>query len=59
MTTEDISLEKALEIIKQIAERFERVSRCAEVAERIDRKRADALHAAQATSSDSGRNEAL
>ena len=59
MTTEDMPLEKALETIKQIAERFERVSRCAEVAERIDRKRADALHGQAAKGSDSGRNEAL
>ena len=50
-------LEKALETIKQIAERFERVSRCAEVAERIDRKRADALHGQAAKGSDSGGHE--
>lgn len=57
MTTEDMPLEKALETIKQIAERFERVSRCAEVAERIDRKRADAIHAAAAKSSASSGHE--
>ena len=59
MTTEDMPLEKALEIIKQIAERFERVSKCSEVAERIDRDRADALHATQRTGGAGSGNETL
>lgn len=59
MTTEDMPLEKALEIIKQIAERFERVSKCSEVAERIDRDRADTLHDEATESSDSGGNDSL
>ena len=59
MTQEDMPLEKALETIKQIAERFERVSKCSEVAERIDRTRADAIHAAQATGGAGSGNETL
>ena len=57
MTTEDMPLEKALEVIKQIAERFERVSECEKVARRIDRDRADAIHAAQGTGSAGSRDE--
>ena len=61
MTTEseDMSLEKALEVIKQIAERFERISKCAAVAERIDRDRADAIQAATSESGRSGGADAL
>ncbi len=59
MTPEDMPLEKALEVIKQIAERFERVSECEKMARRIDRKRANAIHAAAAESSDGSGNGAL
>ena len=59
MTQEDMPLEKALEVIKQIAERFERISECEKMARRIDRKRADALHGQAAKGSDSGRNDSL
>ena len=57
MTQEDMPLEKALETIKQIAERFERVSKCSEVAERVDRKRADAIHDQAAEGSASSGHE--
>lgn len=57
MSQEDMSLEKALEVIKQIAERHERDMQACAVAERIDRDRADAIHAAQAASGTSGGNE--
>lgn len=59
MTQEDMPLEKALETIKQIAERFERISECEKMARRVDRERADALHAEAAEGSTSGGNEAL
>lgn len=59
MSQEDLSLEKALEIIKQIAERHERDMQACAVAQRINRERRNAIHAAQAEGSDSGRNEAL
>jgi len=57
MTTEseDMSLEKALEVIKQIAERYERDHAVSEVAQRIERDRRNALHAAAAEGSESGR----
>ena len=59
MTTEDMPLEKALEVIKQIAERFERISECEKMARRIDRERADALHAEATEGSDSGGAEVV
>ena len=57
MSQEDMSLEKALEIIKQIAERHERDLQACAVAARIDRERRNAIHAAQAASGTSGGNE--
>jgi len=54
-----MSLEKALEIIKQIAERHERDLQACAVAQRIERERRNALHAAAAEGSESGRNETL
>jgi len=59
MSQEDMSLEKALEIIKQIAERHERDLQACAVAARIDRDRRNTLHAAQAASGTSGRDDAL
>ena len=59
MTTEseDMSLEKALEIIKQIAERHERDMQACAMAGRIERERRDAIHAAPPEGSDSGGHE--
>jgi hypothetical protein len=54
---EAMTLEKALEIIKQIAERHERDLQACAVAQRIDRERRNAIHAAQAASGTSGGNE--
>ena len=59
MSQEDLSLEKALEIIKQIAERHERDMQLCAMARRVDRERRDAIHAAQAASGTSGRADAL
>lgn len=59
MTPEDMPLEKALEVIKQIAERFERISECEKMAGRVDRKRADALHGQATKGSDGGGNDSL
>ena len=59
MSQEDMSLEKALEIIKQIAERHERDLQACAVAQRIERERRNALHAAPPEGSDGGRNETL
>jgi len=59
MTTEDMPLEKALEVIKQIAERFERISECEKMARRVDRKRADAIHGQTPAGGTSGRADAL
>ena len=61
MTTEseDMSLEKALKVIEQIAERYERDMQLCAMARRVDRERRDAIHAAPPEGSDSGRNEAL
>ena len=57
MSQEDMSLEKALEIIKQIAERHERDLQACAMAQRIERDRRNTLHAAQAASGTSGGNE--
>jgi hypothetical protein len=57
MTQEDMPLEKALEVIKQIAERFERDHAAAEMAERVNRDRADTLHDQATTSSDGSGHE--
>lgn len=57
ITMEAMTLEKALEIIKQIAERHERDLQACAVAARIDRERRNAIHAAQAASGTSGGNE--
>ena len=57
ITMEAMTLEKALEIIKQIAERHERDLQACAVAARIDRDRRNAIHAAQAASGTSGGNE--
>ena len=59
MTTEseDMSLEKALEIIKQIAERHERDMQACAMAGRIERERRNAIHAEAAEGSESGRAE--
>ncbi|MDD2998458.1 MAG: hypothetical protein PHV05_05305 [Candidatus Riflebacteria bacterium] len=54
-----MDLSEALKIIKEIAERFERDHAVTEVAQRIDRERRNALHAATPEGSDSGGNEAL
>lgn len=59
MSQEDLSLEKALEIIKQIAERHERDMQACAMAGRIERERRNALHAAPPAGSDGGRNETL
>jgi len=59
MSQEDMSLEKALEIIKQIAERHERDLQACEVAARIDRDRRNTLHAEAATGSNGGGDETL
>ncbi|NCB40679.1 MAG: hypothetical protein EOM80_18110 [Erysipelotrichia bacterium] len=61
MTTEseDMSLEKALEVIKQIAERHERDMAACAMAGRIERERRNALQAAQAAGSESGRAEVV
>jgi len=59
MTQEDMPLEKALETIKQIAERFERISECEKMARRVDRKRADTIHDQAPAGSDSGGNDSL
>lgn len=52
-------LEKALETIKQIAERFERISECEKMAGRINRERADTIHDQAAEGSDSSGNDSL
>ena len=57
--SEDMSLEKALEIIKQIAERYDRDMQACAMAGRIERERRNALHAAPPEGSDSGGNETL
>lgn len=54
MSQEDLSLEKALEIIKQIAERHERDMQACAVAQRINRERRNAIHAEAATGSIGG-----
>ena len=59
MSQEDMSLEKALEIIKQIAERHERDMQACAMARRVDRERRDAIHAEAAEGSTSGRADAL
>ena len=61
MTTEseDMSLEKALQVIEQIAERYERDMQACAMAGRIDRERRDAIHAAAAEGGTSGGDEAL
>jgi len=59
MSQEDMSLEKALEIIKQIAERHDRDMQACAMARRVDRERRNAIHAAQAASGTSGRADAL
>ena len=59
MSQEDMSLEKALEIIKQIAERHERDLQACAVAARIDRDRRNTLHAEAATGSNGGGDETL
>ena len=59
MSQEDLSLEKALEIIKQIAERHERDMAACEVAARIDRDRRNTLHAEAATGSNGDGDETL
>ena len=59
MSQEDLSLEKALEIIKQIAERHERDMQACEVAARIDRDRRNILYVEAATGSNGGRHETL
>ena len=59
MSQEDMSLEKALEIIKQIAERHERDLQACAMAQRIERDRRNTLHAEAATGSNGGRNETL
>ena len=55
MTTEseDMTLEKALQVIKQIAERYERDMELCAMARRVDRERRDAIHAAQNESRES------
>ena len=55
MTTEseDMSLEKALQVIEQIAERYERDMQLCAMARRVDRERRDAIHAAQNESRES------
>lgn len=61
MTTEseNMSLEKALKVIEQIAERYERDMQLCAMAGRVDRERRNAIHAAQAASGTSGRADAL
>ena len=61
MTTEseDMSLEKALKVIEQIAERYDRDMQACAMARRVDRKRADALHATQGTGGASSGDEAV
>ena len=59
MSQEDLSLEKALEIIKQIAERHERDMQACAMAGRIERERRNTIHAAQAAGSESGRAEVV
>jgi len=61
MTTEseDMSLEKALKVIEQIAERYDRDMQACAMARRVDRKRADAIHGQTPAGGDSGRNDSL
>ena len=59
MSQEDLSLEKALEIIKQIAERHERDMQACAMAGRIERERRNAIHAEAAEGGTSGGDEAL
>ena len=57
MSQEDMSLEKALEIIKQIAERYDRDMQACAMAGRSARDRRDAIHDQAAEGSDSGGHE--
>ena len=59
ITMEAMTLEKALEIIKQIAERHERDLQACAVAARIDRDRRNTLQAEAATGSNGGGDETL
>ena len=59
ITMEAMTLEKALEIIKQIAERHERDLQACAVAQRIERERRNTLHAEAATGSNGGGDETL
>ena len=59
MSQEDLSLEKALEIIKQIAERHERDMQACAMAGRIERERRNAIHAEAAEGSNGSRHETL
>ena len=57
--SEDMSLEKALQVIKQIAERYDRDMELCRMAGRIERDRRNAIHAAQNESGPSSGPDAL
>lgn len=59
ITMEAMTLEKALEEIERIAERYNRDMAACEVAARIDRDRRNTLHAEAATGSNGGGDETL
>ena len=59
ITMEAITLEKALEEIERIAERYNRGMAVCEVARRVERDRRNTLHAEAATGSNGGGNETL
>jgi len=61
MTTEseNMSLEKALKVIEQIAERYDRDMQACAMARRVDRERRNAIHAAATEGGASGWNETL
>lgn len=59
MSQEDMSLEKALQVIEQIAERYERDMQLCAMARRVDRERRNTLHAEAEEGSTSGGNETL
>jgi len=61
MTTEseDMSLEKALKVIEQIAERYDRDMQACAMARRVERDRRNAIQAATSESGRSGGADAL
>ena len=57
MTREEVTLEESLKEIIKIAERYDRDMQACAVAQRINRERRNAIHAAAAEGSESGRAE--